>query len=65
MKQFQETYNLIPIKTQDVQTIYNHAKSSVEEAEWIAETIVKLNKVGVELNSFAILYRAHCVSRPI
>ncbi|MBR4361085.1 MAG: UvrD-helicase domain-containing protein [Clostridia bacterium] len=57
--------DLIPIKTQDVQTIYNHAKSSVEEAEWIAETIVKLNKVGVELNSFAILYRAHYVSRPI
>ena len=65
VKQFQETYNLFPIKTQDVQTIYNHAKSSVEEAEWIAETIVKLNKVGVELNSFAILYRAHYVSRPI
>lgn len=57
--------NLIPIKEQDVRTIYNHAKTTLEEAEWIAEKISTLYTAGVELNNFAVLYRAHYVSRPI
>ena len=57
--------DLIPIKTQDIQTIYNHAKSSVEEAEWIVNIISSFYEAGVELDNFAILYRAHYVSRPI
>lgn len=56
---------LIPVKTDDVQTIYNHAKTAIEEAEWIAQRIETFHTAGIDLYKFAILYRAHYVSRPI
>lgn len=57
--------DLIPIKTTNVQTIYNHAKTTAEEATWIANRIAAFYNAGVPLNQFAILYRAHYVSRAI
>ena len=57
--------DLIPIKMSDIQTIYNHAKTTAEEAAWIANRIAAFNNAGVPLNQFAILYRAHYVSRAI
>ena len=56
---------LIPVKTKDVQTVYNHAKTTVEEAEWIADQVLRILETGVEFNDFAVLYRAHHVARSI
>ena len=43
--------------------VYNHAKSDVEEAEWIARTIDELVASGLKPSDIAILYRAHYVTR--
>lgn len=46
--------------------VHFHAKSDQEEAEWITRQIVKLQKENnVSNSSFAILYRASYMSRPI
>ncbi len=57
--------DLIPIKTEDTPTIYYHSKSTIEEAETIAQIIEELRQKEIPLNSIAVLYRAHFVSRSI
>lgn len=39
--------------------ICHYADRSEEEAEWIADRIVRLQEEGVPLKDVAILYRAH------
>lgn len=56
---------LVPIKSSNMLPIYFHAKTSRDEAEWIANNIRKLTEYGISLNDIAILYRAHYLSRPL
>ena len=45
---------------------YNHFKSDEEEALWICNQILSLNKKqGIGYSDIAILYRTHLVSRKI
>lgn len=57
--------DLIPIKQARTSTLYFHAKTVVEESEWISKQILSLKKMGKNYNDIAILYRAHFVSRSI
>lgn len=56
---------LIAVKEKNVATIYNHAKTTNLEAEWITKQIENLIEVGKNYSDIAILYRAHYVSRSI
>ncbi|WMJ89325.1 ATP-dependent helicase [Anaerocolumna sp. MB42-C2] len=55
--------SLVPIKQTDIPVIYNHMKTSQQEAEWIATQIKKIQEGGIRLKDIAILYRSHFVSR--
>ncbi|MDF2589143.1 MAG: pcrA [Anaerocolumna sp.] len=55
--------NLIPIKSLDIPVLYNHAKTTLLEAEWITKQIKTLQEAGTKLRNIAILYRSHFVSR--
>lgn len=57
--------DLVAIKKENVPVIYNHAKTTYEEADWIVKQINTLQESGKELKDIAILYRAHYVSRSI
>lgn len=57
--------NLKAVRKGEGQCIYFHAKSQYEEAEWITNQILSLQKQGAKLSDIAILYRAHYVSRVI
>lgn len=56
---------LIAVKEKNVPSIYNHAKTTKLEAEWIAKQIKILIESGKKYSDIAILYRAHFVSRSI
>jgi DNA helicase-2/ATP-dependent DNA helicase PcrA len=55
--------NLVPMKQVDIPVIYNHSKTTLMEAEWIAGQIRTLVESGRSLRDIAILYRAHFISR--
>lgn len=55
--------NLIPIKKLEIPVIYNHNKTTGQEAEWIATQIKTLQEAGRKLRDIAILYRSHFISR--
>jgi DNA helicase-2/ATP-dependent DNA helicase PcrA len=55
--------NLIPMKQVDIPVIYSHSKTTLLEAEWIANQIGTLLESGRSLRDIAILYRAHFISR--
>lgn len=55
--------NLVPMKQVDIPVIYNHSKTTLMEAEWIASQIRTLVESGRSLRDIAILYRAHFISR--
>lgn len=57
--------DLIPIKQNRTNTLYFHAKTVVEESEWISKQILSLKKMGKNFNDIAILYRSHFVSRSV
>lgn len=57
--------DLIPIKQNNLKTIYYHAKTTKLEAQWILTQIQELIQQGVQYQDIAILYRAHYVSRSI
>lgn len=57
--------DLIPTLPSGAQVIYHHAKTTEDEARWIAFKIKELMGTGVELSDMTILYRAHFVSRAI
>ena len=56
---------LIAMKNHSVQTIYNHAKTTNLEADWITTQIKSLINLGANFSDIAILYRSHFVSRSI
>jgi DNA helicase-2/ATP-dependent DNA helicase PcrA len=45
--------------------VYHHARTSEEEARWIAREIKSLRAGGVPLRDITILYRAHYLSRTL
>ena len=53
------------VKESGLRPLYFHAKDERSEAEWIANTIQSAVSEGAKLGSFAVLYRAHHLSRPI
>lgn len=55
--------NLIPMKNTEIPVLYNHTKTTQQEAEWIAKQIKLLQESGRSLRDIAILYRAHFISR--
>lgn len=57
--------DLIAMKNNNVPSIFNHAKTTKLEAEWIAQQIKTLHESGKKYSDIAILYRAHFVSRSI
>lgn len=57
--------DLISMKGNNVPVIYNHAKTSALEADWILQQINIILEAGNKLSDIAILYRAHYLSRPI
>ncbi len=57
--------NLQPVKDANVPVVYNHAKTTAEEAKWMIRQIQVLKESGKNYNDVTILYRAHHVSRSI
>ncbi len=55
--------DLIPMRPTGAMPVYHHARTSEDEAKWIAFEIKELQARGVNLGEMAILYRAHFVSR--
>jgi DNA helicase II / ATP-dependent DNA helicase PcrA len=55
--------NLVPMKQLDIPVIYNHNKTTLQEAEWIAAQIKTLQESGKSMRDIAILYRSHYISR--
>ncbi len=54
---------LIAINQTELPVIYHHAKTTGEEAEWIAGKIATIVEGGRKLRDIAILYRSHFISR--
>jgi DNA helicase-2/ATP-dependent DNA helicase PcrA len=54
---------LVPIKQLEIPVIYNHCKTTGEEAEWIAKQIQGLQESNKSLKDIVILYRSHFISR--
>ncbi|MDF2906113.1 MAG: pcrA [Herbinix sp.] len=54
---------LIAMSQTEIPVIYHHAKTTGEEAEWIANQITTLVESGRSLRDIAILYRSHFISR--
>ncbi len=54
---------LIAINQTELPVIYHHAKTTAEEAEWIAGQIAAIVEGGRKLRDIAILYRSHFISR--
>lgn len=57
--------DLVAVKERNVPTIYNHARTTKMEAEWIAKQIQSLINCNNKFCDIAILYRAHFVSRSL
>lgn len=57
--------NLRATKGVQVPVVYNHAKTTEQEALWILSQIKKIVEYGHSYNDCTILYRAHHVSRNI
>ena len=56
---------LVPVRPDGPKPQYYHAKTQVLEAQWIVDTVQKLQNTGVSLSDMAVLYRAHYVSRSV
>lgn len=52
-------------RTQHGPTVWHHAKTSDDEAKWIAEGVRVLHDGGIRYRDMAVLYRAHYASRPV
>lgn len=57
--------DLVAVRKDHGPTVWRHAKSSAEEAQWIAQGVRSLHKAGVLYRAIAVLYRAHYASRSI
>ena len=56
---------LLSTKQGKMPTTYFHAKSTKQEAAWIAEQIKEIVEKGKKYSDIAVLYRSHYVSRSI
>lgn len=56
---------LLPQRTSSGPTVWHHAKTPEEEADWIAQGVLALHGEGVPFGDIAVLYRAHYASRPV
>ncbi len=56
---------LAPTRPLGEKPLYNHARDTKQEAEWIAAEIESLRDAGTPLSEIAILYRAHYLTRPL
>ncbi len=54
---------LVAINQTEIPVIYHHAKTTSEEAEWIAKQITAIVDGGKSYRDIAILYRSHFISR--
>lgn len=52
-------------RTQHGPTVWHHAKTSDDEAKWIAEGVRALHDGGIRYRYMAVLYRAHYASRSV
>ncbi len=57
--------DLVPTLPGGQPVFCHHARSSEEEAEWIAFRIRELHEQGVPLKDVAVLYRSHYVTRTV
>lgn len=57
--------DLVAVRKDHGPTVWRHAKSSAEEAQWIAQGVQSLHEAGVPYRAIAVLYRAHYASRSI
>lgn len=57
--------DLVAVRKDHGPTVWRHAKSSAEEAQWITQGVQSLHKAGVPYRAIAVLYRAHYASRSI
>lgn len=57
--------DLVGVRTDHGPTVWRHAKSSAEEAQWIAQGVQSLHEAGAPYRAIAVLYRAHYASRSI
>ena len=57
--------DLVPVRKDHGPTVWRHAKSSLEEAQWIVQGVQSLHNAGVPYRAIAVLYRAHYASRSI
>jgi DNA helicase-2/ATP-dependent DNA helicase PcrA len=57
--------SLSAVKGHGEKPLYRHAVSEKNEAEWICSEISRLRGEGVSLSRFAVLYRAHYLTRPL
>jgi DNA helicase-2/ATP-dependent DNA helicase PcrA len=57
--------DLVPTLPDGAPVVYHHARTSEEEARWIAGEVKSLTASGVRLSDITILYRAHFLSRNI
>lgn len=57
--------DLVAVRKDHGPTVWRHAKSSTEEAQWITQGVQSLHKAGVPYRAIAVLYRAHYASRSI
>ncbi|MCM1181564.1 MAG: UvrD-helicase domain-containing protein [Clostridium sp.] len=55
--------DLKAVKGANVPVVYNHAKTTKEEADWIVGQINLLRQNGRNYNDVTVLYRSHFVSR--
>lgn len=56
---------LLSVLDNNEPVLYKHCLTQKAESDWMVEQIKKLQIMGVSLNSIAILYRAHYVSRSV
>ena len=56
---------LNPTRNAGAKPLFFHAKSEKEEADWIVSEIEKLRSGGVSPGHFAVLYRAHYLTRAL
>lgn len=57
--------DLVPVLPSGKDVIYHHAKTSHDEAVWVASRIKELTADGALPGDISILYRAHYISRSI
>ncbi|MBR3646646.1 MAG: ATP-binding domain-containing protein, partial [Lachnospiraceae bacterium] len=57
--------SLKAVKSTNGPVVYQHAKTTAEEAMWIAENVLDIVTDGNKYDDITILYRAHYVSRSV